>query len=89
MAGSGLRTLRTLLGVVAFVMLVVAFGDVILNGGFTLLSPGLFAILVAIMLAFLLHEFVVARQRMEVLDKQTAQLKSAGARLEQSLAAAA
>ncbi|MBV9046035.1 MAG: response regulator [Alphaproteobacteria bacterium] len=89
MAGSGLRTLRTLLGVVAFVMLVVAFGDVILNGGFTLLSPGLFAILVAIMLAFLLHEFVVARQRMEVLDKQTAQLKSASARLEQSLAAAA
>ena len=70
-------------------MLVVAFGDVVLHNGFTLMAPSVFAVLVAIVLGFLLHEFVVARQRTEVLDKQAAQLKSAGARLEQSLAAAA
>ena len=70
-------------------MLVVAFGDVVLHNGFTLMAPSIFAVLLAIVLAFLLHEFVVARQRTEVLDKQAAQLKSAGARLEQSLSAAA
>ncbi len=70
-------------------MLVVAFGDVVLHNGFTLMPPGTFAALVAIVLGFLLHEFVVARQRMDVLDRQAVQLKSAGARLEQSLAAAA
>ena len=85
----GLRALRTLLGLIAFALLVIAFGDVVLHNGFTLMAPSVFAVLVAIVLAFLLHEFVVARQRTEVLDKQAAQLKSAGARLEQSLSAAA
>ncbi len=70
-------------------MLLAAFGDVVLHNGFTLMAPSVFAVLVAIVLGFLLHEFVVARQRMELLDRQTAQLKSAGSRLEQSLAAAA
>ncbi len=84
-----LRALRTLLGLVAFALLVVAFGDVVLHNGFTLMAPGVFAVLVAIVLGFLLHEFVVARQRTEVLDKQAGQLKSASGRLEQSLAAAA
>jgi PAS domain S-box-containing protein len=77
------------LGLIAFAMLVIAFGDVVLHNGFTLMAPGAFAVLVAIVLAFLLHEFVVARRRTEVLDRQTAQLKSASGRLEQSLAAAA
>jgi PAS domain S-box-containing protein len=84
-----LRALRTFLGLIAFAMLVIAFGDVVLHNRFTLLDPGLFAVLVAIVLGFLLHEFIVARRRTEVLDRQTAQLKSAGTRLEQSLAAAA
>jgi PAS domain S-box-containing protein len=83
------RTLRTVLGFVAFVMLVVAFGDVVLHDGFTLMPPWLFTALVVIVLGFLLHEFIVARQRVEVLDRQAAQLKSAGQRLEQSLQAAA
>ncbi|HEY4944092.1 MAG TPA: ATP-binding protein [Rhizomicrobium sp.] len=85
----GLRALRTLLGLIAFALLVIAFGDVMLHNGFTLMAPSVFAVLVAIMLGFLLHEFVVARQRTEVLDKQAVQLKSASARLEQSLASAA
>ena len=85
----GLRALRTLTGLIAFALLLVAFGDVVLHDRFTLMAPGIFAVLVATVLGFLLHEFVVARQRTELLDKQTAQLKSAGGRLEQSLAAAA
>ncbi|HXC57551.1 MAG TPA: response regulator [Rhizomicrobium sp.] len=84
-----MRALRTLLGLIAFALLVIAFGDVVLHNRFTLISPGIFAVLVAIMIGFLLHEFFVARQRTEVLDRQAVQLKSAGARLEQSLAAAA
>jgi PAS domain S-box-containing protein len=83
-----LRTIRTVLGFIAFVMLIVAFGDVVLHNQFTLMAPSVFAVLVAIVLGFLLHEFVVARQRTEVLDRQAVQLKSAGQRLEQSLQAA-
>ncbi|MEI9885613.1 MAG: ATP-binding protein [Rhizomicrobium sp.] len=84
-----LRAIRTLLGLIAFALLVIAFGDVVLHNGFTLMAPSVFAVLVAIVLGFLLHEFVVARQRTEVLDRQAAQLKSASGRLEQSLTAAA
>ncbi len=84
-----MRALRTLMGLIAFAMLLVAFGDVVLHNRFTLMAPGWFAVLVAVVLGFLLHEFVVARQRTELLDRQAAQLKSASGRLEQSLAAAA
>ncbi len=85
----GLRALRTLVGLIAFALLVVAFGDVVLHNRFTLMAPWLFSVLVVIVLGFLLHEFVVARQRTEVLDRQAVQLKSASTRLEQSLTAAA
>jgi PAS domain S-box-containing protein len=77
------------MGLIAFAALLVAFGDVELHNRFTLMAPGLFAVLVAIMIGFLLHEFVAARQKTELLDRQAAQLKSASGRLEQSLAAAA
>jgi PAS domain S-box-containing protein len=84
-----LGPLRTALGLLAFALLIVALGDVMVHDTITLMPPSLFAALVAIVLAFLLHEFVVARRRTELADRQAAQLKSAGARLEQSLAAAA
>jgi PAS domain S-box-containing protein len=73
----------------AFALLVVAFGDVVLHNRFTLLSPGMFAVLVAVIIGFLLHEFIAARRRLELADRQAAQLKSASTRLEQSLTAAA
>ncbi|MBS0470009.1 MAG: response regulator [Proteobacteria bacterium] len=84
-----MRTLRTILGLAAFALLIVSFGDVALHNSFTLLNPVLCAVLLAIVLGFLLYEFIVTRERMEVLDRQTVQLKSAGARLEQLLASAA
>ncbi|MEJ0027865.1 MAG: ATP-binding protein [Rhizomicrobium sp.] len=84
-----MRALRTSTGLIAFAALLIAFGDVVLHNRFTLMAPGVFAVLVAIVLGFLLHEFVVARQRTELLDRQAAQLKSASGRLEQSLASAA
>jgi PAS domain S-box-containing protein len=87
--GAGLRTLRTFSGLAAFALLIVGFGDVVLHNQFTLIAPGFYAVLLALVLAFLLGEFIVARNRFEMLDRQTAQLKSASGRLEQSLAAAA
>jgi PAS domain S-box-containing protein len=73
----------------AFAALLVAFGDIVLHNQFTLMPPAMFAVLVAIVIGFLLHEFFVARQRIEIADRQSAQLKSASTRLEQSLTAAA
>ncbi|HEX4303606.1 MAG TPA: ATP-binding protein [Rhizomicrobium sp.] len=84
-----MRALRTAFGLVAVALLVIAFGDVVLHDRFTLIPPAVAAVLVAIVVAFLLHEFVVARQRVETLDRQAGQLRSAGTRLEQSLSAAA
>ena len=78
-----------MLGLSAVALLVVAFGDVMLHDRFTLMAPTMFAVLVAVVIGFLLHEFFVARRRIEMADRQAAQLKSASTRLEQSLTAAA
>ena len=70
-------------------MLVMLLGDVLITGHFTLMSPWVFVALVVVAFSFLLHEFAVARRRLELLALQARQLKSASARLEQSLATAA
>ena len=70
-------------------MLVALLGDVLITGHFTLMSPWVFVALVVVAFAFLLHEFAGARRRNELLIIQARQLKSAGARLQQSLATAA
>jgi PAS domain S-box-containing protein len=70
-------------------MLVVVLGNVVLTGHFTLAAASVLAALVAVVLSYLLHEFVARREHAELLDKQNSQLKAVRARLEQSLATAA
>jgi PAS domain S-box-containing protein len=81
--------LRTGFGLIALAVLVALLGDVLLTGRFTLLSPWVLVALVAVAFSFLLHEFIAARKRNELLVIQARQLKSASARLQQSLATAA
>ena len=70
-------------------MLVALLGDVLITGHFTLMSPWVFVALIVVAFSFLLHEFSIARRRMELMSLQARQLKNAGARLQQSLATAA
>jgi PAS domain S-box-containing protein len=48
-----------------------------------------FAALLGVSLVFLLHDYLLARRRSELLDRQAAQMKAVAARLEASLASAA
>ena len=70
-------------------MLVAALADVVLRGQLTLISPFSFGALLAVALAFLLTNLLSARERGEILSRQTVQLKTVAARLEASLKNAA
>src|SRR5579864_1556488 len=70
-------------------MLVALLGDVLITGRFTLTAPWVFAALAAVVLSFLLHEFVGARQRLDLLRKQAVEMRLASTRLQQSLDSAA
>jgi len=87
---SGLtRGLRIFFGLVAFAMLVAGIGDVVLHGQLSLLPRPVFAALLGVSIMFLLHDYLLARRRSELLDRQAAQMKAVAGRLESSLAAAA
>jgi PAS domain S-box-containing protein len=81
--------LRTGFGLLALAMLVALLGDLLITGHFTWTAPWVFEALVIVFFLFLLHEFVGARQRMELLRKQAEEMRIASARLKQSLADAA
>jgi PAS domain S-box-containing protein len=81
--------LRTGFGLIALAMLVALLGNVLIAGRFTLMAPWVFVALVVVVFSFLLHEFIGARQRMELLALQARQLKVASTRLQHSLATAA
>jgi len=81
--------LRIGFGLLALAMLVALLGDVLITGHFTLTAPWVFEALVVVVLSFLLHEFAGARQRLDLMRKQAAEMKLASTRLQQSLAAAA
>jgi PAS domain S-box-containing protein len=70
-------------------MFVVLLGDVLGSGHLTLMPPWVFGALIFAVFAFLLHAFAEARQQSELLTRQAAQMKIAGARLQQSLGDAA
>ncbi len=70
-------------------MLVAGIGDVVLNGTLSLLPRPVFAALLGVSLVFLLHDYLLARRRSELLDRQAAQMTAVAGRLEASLAAAA
>jgi PAS domain S-box-containing protein len=73
----------------ALALLAAALGDVMLHGRLSLLLPGTFAALVGVVIVYILHSFLVARERGESADRQSAQIKTVVTRLESSLAAAA
>jgi PAS domain S-box-containing protein len=83
------RIIRIVFGGLAGLMLLVALGDVLLSGHLTHLTPASFGALLAVALAFLLHNFLSSRERSEMLAAQARQLKQFATRLEASLKNAA
>ena len=83
------RIIRIVFGSVAGTMLVAALADIVLFGRLTLISPFSFGALLAVALAFVLNNLFTARERGEILSRQTVQLKTIAARLEASLKNAA
>jgi PAS domain S-box-containing protein len=82
-----LRTFQTILGLIAFALLV-ALGVAVFHDLLALAELATFVILVAVAFSFLLREAVQTRQRIELLERQVAHFKSTSARLEQSATAA-
>src|SRR5882762_3212578 len=74
---------------IASAMLLAGLCDVVLHGRLGLMPQAVFAALLGVVIAFLLHGYLTARRRSELLDRQAAQLKAVAGRLEASLAAAA
>ena len=70
-------------------MLLAALCDVMLTGELRLVPRPAFDALLAVSLLFMLHAYLGARRRGELLDRQAVQLKAAAERLEASLASAA
>ncbi|MGA7675709.1 MAG: response regulator [Rhizomicrobium sp.] len=73
----------------ALALLVAALGDVVLHGRLSLMLPGTFVALVAVVIVYILHSLLLSRERSELADRQAAQINSVVTRLESSLAAAA
>ncbi len=74
------RAIHLLFGILAVALLITALGDVMLDGRLDLMPPVTFGALMGVVLAFLLYDFIIARERAELLDKQTEQLKLVAAR---------
>ena len=83
------RIIRYVFGGLAGLMLLAAVADILLRGHLTIISPISFGTLLAVALAFLLQNLLVARERGEMSAAQTQQLKQFAARLEASLKNAA
>ncbi|HMH65432.1 MAG TPA: histidine kinase dimerization/phospho-acceptor domain-containing protein, partial [Rhizomicrobium sp.] len=83
------RFIRIVFGSIAGTMLVAALANIVLFGHLTLISPFSFGALLTVALAFLLSNLFSARERGEILSRQTVQLKTIAARLEASLKNAA
>ncbi len=83
------RIIRIVFGGLAGLMLLAALSDILLRGHLTIISPVSFGALLAVALAFLLQNLLVARERGEMLAGQAQQLKQFATRLEVSLKNAA
>jgi PAS domain S-box-containing protein len=86
---AAVRIVRIFFGMIASVLLLAGLGDVLLHDRLSVMPPATFDALLAVVIVFVLHEFLIARERSELLDKQAVQLKAVAARLESSLATAA
>ena len=79
------RLIRTVFGLVAGVMLILAVGDVMLFGRLTIVSPASFGALLTVALAFLISNLLNARERDAMLTRQASALRAVATRLETSL----
>jgi len=83
------RFLRIFFGLIASAMLVAGLGDVLLHGRLEIVPRPVFASLVGVVIVFILHGYLSARRRSELLDRQAALLTAVAGRLEMSLASSA
>jgi len=83
------RFLRIFFGLIASAMLMVGLGDVLLHGQLEIVPRPVFASLVGVVIVFILHSYLSARRRSELLDRQAALLTAVAGRLEMSLASSA
>lgn len=83
------RVIRVVFGLAALALLIAALGDVVLHGRLVLIPASTFIALIGVAIVYVLHSFVMARERGELADKQAALSKITAQRLEASLAAAA
>jgi PAS domain S-box-containing protein len=84
-----LRFLRTVFGLAALALLVAALCDVIVHGRLAWFSPQALEVIVAVVIAYVLHSFGLMRAQNELADRQAQQLQANTSRLQKSLAAAA
>ncbi len=83
------RIIRYVFGALAGVMLLAAVADILIRGHLGIISPVNFGALLAVALAFLVQNLLVAREKSEMLAAQAQQLKQFAGRLEASLKNAA
>jgi signal transduction histidine kinase/CheY-like chemotaxis protein len=79
------RLIRIVFGTLAGLMLIAAFGDVMLVGRLTIISPWSFGALLSVALAFLISILLSARERQELLLRQAEGLRASNRRFENSL----
>ncbi len=79
------RAIRLGLGILAIALLNIAFGDVVLDGKLDLMPPATFGILLSVLLAFLLYDFAVARERADTLGRKSAEQSRAAETLKTAL----
>jgi PAS domain S-box-containing protein len=80
-----LRIVRTVFGLAALALLVVALCDLIMHGRPLWFEPWALGLLVAALIAYVLHSFAQMRSDHEVVQRQAQQLQANAARLQKSL----
>src|ERR1700749_2078047 len=73
------RFLRIFFGLIASAMLMAGLGDVLLHGQLSVIPRTVFAGLIGVVIVFLLHGYLTARRRSELLDQQAGQLQATAA----------
>jgi len=84
-----MRIIRIVFGGLAGVMLLAAVADILAHGQLGIISPVNFGALLAVALAFLVQNMLVAREKSEMLTAQAQQMRQFAGRLEASLRNAA
>jgi PAS domain S-box-containing protein len=83
------KVVQIVFGTLAGLMLLAALADILLFGRLTILSPAGLGALLAVALAFLINNLLMARDKREMAERHIAELKASGARFEASLRNAA